>query len=792
MSQSDGNLFHFKTHSDLKNIIGQDLINDDNIAVIELVKNGIDANAESIDVTFSEGGVAVIISDDGHGMSLDDLENKWLNIAYSEKKTKKLKNRMMAGNKGVGRFACDRLGQKLDLFTKKLDGKLLHLSLNWRSFEGLKGHDAIIQAVDIKINETTTEYVENISGVHIGGQGTVLFITDLRQEWDRDSLLSLKRQLQNFVNPIAAFDNSVVIIRLKALSEIKIDAISEPHDVINGVIENTVFEKLKFNTTYLECKINPLGDEITTELFHEGSRIYMVVEKNVVFDSLKNVSLVLHFMNPYKKAYFKRQTGLSVVEFGSIFLFVNGYRVSPYGDRDNDWLQLNSRKAQGQSRYLGSRDLLGVINIIDDESKFRIISNREGVARNEAFLQLIKKPDGLIIKQIARLEKFVVEGLSWDTVSEETRKILNSGVLPGDSNMPEGEIYVESLQSKRRKIALDVLKIIDASPLTTLSLDISPDVLDSLAQEKEESVNAILKKFNAFEGNVVGHDVKLALNKIHEEFDKQKIALTKAKKTVSIKERHVEKLKGVARNLSTDNKNLERKILTQQTEVLFSRLSTGTDYDQLLLLHHQSKLKANTIKGYLDRAISILKTTDDKNKVFDLLEKALINTRKIITVNNFATKANFKMTTENMNADIASFIQQYMENVASENTAQNLKVNVSRVFSDPFIVKFKPIDIAIIFDNLASNSTRSKSTVFNVELSLESENILKVAVSDNGIGLNSTISPPSAIFERGVTTTSGSGLGLYHVKQTIEQINGTIELLETDGIGFNLLMRIYK
>ncbi|WP_329906911.1 sensor histidine kinase [Serratia quinivorans] len=792
MSQSDGNLFHFKTHSDLKNIIGQDLINDDNIAVIELVKNGIDANAESIDVTFSEGGVAVIISDDGHGMSLDDLENKWLNIAYSEKKTKKLKNRMMAGNKGVGRFACDRLGQKLDLFTKKLDGKLLHLSLNWRSFEGLKGHDAIIQAVDIKINETTTEYVENISGVHIGGQGTVLFITDLRQEWDRDSLLSLKRQLQNFVNPIAAFDNSVVIIRLKARSEIKIDAISEPHDVINGVIENTVFEKLKFNTTYLECKINPLGDEITTELFHEGSRIYRVVEKNVVFDSLKNVSLVLHFMNPYKKAYFKRQTGLSVVEFGSIFLFVNGYRVSPYGDRDNDWLQLNSRKAQGQNRYLGSRDLLGVINIIDDESKFRIISNREGVARNEAFLQLIKKPDGLIIKQIARLEKFVVEGLSWDTVSEETRKILNSGVLPGDSNMPEGEIYVESLQSKRRKIALDVLKIIDASPLTTLSLDISPDVLDSLAQEKEESVNAILKKFNAFEGNVVGHDVKLALNKIHEEFDKQKIALTKAKKTVSIKERHVEKLKGVARNLSTDNKNLERKILTQQTEVLFSRLSTGTDYDQLLLLHHQSKLKANTIKGYLDRAISILKTTDDKNKVFDLLEKALINTRKIITVNNFATKANFKMTTENMNADIASFIQQYMENVASENTAQNLKVNVSRVFSDPFIVKFKPIDIAIIFDNLASNSTRSKSTVFNVELSLESENILKVAVSDNGIGLNSTISPPSAIFERGVTTTSGSGLGLYHVKQTIEQINGTIELLETDGIGFNLLMRIYK
>lgn len=54
MSQIENNSYHFKTHSDLKNIIGQDLINDDNIAIIELVKNGIDANAENIKVTFSE------------------------------------------------------------------------------------------------------------------------------------------------------------------------------------------------------------------------------------------------------------------------------------------------------------------------------------------------------------------------------------------------------------------------------------------------------------------------------------------------------------------------------------------------------------------------------------------------------------------------------------------------------------------------------------------------------------------------------------------------------------------
>ncbi|MFA3779346.1 sensor histidine kinase [Yersinia sp. 1652 StPb PI] len=792
MSQIENNSYHFKTHSDLKNIIGQDLINDDNIAIIELVKNGIDANAENIKVTFSEKKKSIIVFDNGHGMSLSDLENKWLNIAYSEKKSIKIKNRLLAGNKGVGRFACDRLGQKLDLFTKKNNNSILHLSLNWKSFEGLEEHNSVIQAVDISINETTIEYVEENTGFNINDNGTILLITDLRQSWDRDKLLSLKRHLQSFVNPIAAFDNSIVNIELISLDELKDDSTLDEHLKINGIIENTVFEKLKFNTTYIESKINDTGEILTTELFHDGVRIYKIVEKNTLFDKIKNTSVVLHFMNPYKKAYFKRQTGLTVVEFGSVFLFINGYRVSPYGDRDNDWLQLNSRKAQGQSRYFGNRDLLGVINIIDNENNFRIVSNREGVAKNEPFTQLTKKPDGLIIKQISRLEKFVIEGLSWDQVPESTRKILSSGVIPGDVNMPEGETYSESSQSKRRRIALDLFKIVDAPPLTTLSLDISPEVLDSLSLEKEENVAAILKKFDAFEGNVIGHDVKLALNKIHDEFEKQKVALTKANKTVSLKERHVTKLIEVARNLSSDNKQLEKKIKTQESEVLFSRLSSGSDYEQLLLLHHQSKLKAHTVKGFLDQAINKLKATDDNEKVFELLEKALLNTKKIITVNNFATKANFKMKTDILNTDIASFIQQYIENVASENAAQNLKTHVYRDFSEPFIVKFKPIEIAIIFDNLASNSTRAKAKNFNVGLSLLSENQLEILVSDDGTGVNSSINPISAIFERGVTTTNGSGLGLYHVKQTISQLNGNIELIDTNKKGFSLAMRIFK
>ena len=93
---------HFKTNIQLKSIIGKDLINDDNIAILELVKNSFDADAKRVDIVFlnlknnddesngifSENTSRIIIRDNGIGMSFTDIRDKWLNIAYSEKKSK--------------------------------------------------------------------------------------------------------------------------------------------------------------------------------------------------------------------------------------------------------------------------------------------------------------------------------------------------------------------------------------------------------------------------------------------------------------------------------------------------------------------------------------------------------------------------------------------------------------------------------------------------------------------------------------------------------------------------------
>lgn len=145
------NELNFKISSALKNIIGRDLINDDFIAVFELVKNAYDAHASEVDIIFERDDISfkkIVISDNGKGMNYSDLVNKWLFVAYSAKKEgteednyeyrDKIKvKRAYAGAKGIGRFSCDRLGSNLYIESIKDEdnAKVEALITDWEKFD---------------------------------------------------------------------------------------------------------------------------------------------------------------------------------------------------------------------------------------------------------------------------------------------------------------------------------------------------------------------------------------------------------------------------------------------------------------------------------------------------------------------------------------------------------------------------------------------------------------------------------------------------------------------------------
>ncbi|NOR61932.1 MAG: hypothetical protein GQ535_05475 [Rhodobacteraceae bacterium] len=147
-------IFHFRANARLKDLLGRGLILSDNVAIIELIKNASDANSKEVSVEFDDAiklspDSKVIIQDFGEGMNLKDFTEKWLNIAYSGKKNQtNQKGRHYAGEKGVGRFSCDRLGYELHLISKRKGYAAIETKIDWKEFE--------VDNIDIEISSIWT------------------------------------------------------------------------------------------------------------------------------------------------------------------------------------------------------------------------------------------------------------------------------------------------------------------------------------------------------------------------------------------------------------------------------------------------------------------------------------------------------------------------------------------------------------------------------------------------------------------------------------------------------------
>ena len=252
----------FKISSGLKNIIGRELITEKVIAVFEIVKNSYDAGSKRVDISFhniKSKDASIEISDDGCGMNRQDLIDKWLFVAYSEKKNVRNssyvenfnKQRTYAGAKGVGRFSCDRLGSKLELYSKKEnDNRTNLLKVNWDDFE----RDAKDEFVDISVLH---DYVNNLPTNY--NKGTSVIIQGLRENWEREDILNLKKSLMKLVNPYETTDDVFEIFLHCDDEKQKDDKIQNDREKVNGKLKNYVFETLNLKTTQISVIISKDG-----------------------------------------------------------------------------------------------------------------------------------------------------------------------------------------------------------------------------------------------------------------------------------------------------------------------------------------------------------------------------------------------------------------------------------------------------------------------------------------------------------------------------------------------------
>ena len=764
---------HFKTNTLLKSLIGKDLINDDNIAIVELVKNSCDADASTVKVEFhnlsDRDQGKLVIYDNGAGMNDDDIENKWLNIAYSEKSSQKSeRGNYLAGNKGIGRFSCDRLGSKLDMFTRKKKGGLWHLGIDWTNFEEEGDRDKIIQNIDVNLQKTTDEVAKKKIGETMPRSGTVLVVTELRSFWEREKLLKLKGHLEKFIGPNQSFLNDGFSINLIAPEELEEDDQKEYHDSVNGKIKSTIFDQLKFKTTYIESSISEDGKLINTELFHEGDKVYELAEQNV-FDKLKNVHIVIYYLNPYKKSYFTRQTGIRSVDFGSIFLFLNGFRVSPYGDRGDDWLRLDVRKTQGMMSYLSSRDLVGRIEVMDRGESFKPVSSREGLKGTPELNQL-RDNDGYFMSVHRRLERFVVDGLNWDSVPEDIRKELVHE--NGRDWKKITENYLESWDRKKTRISLSMLSLIGGRKKDIRHLWFNHSLLEDVVKERREEVHDLLNDIEGFDKDVIDKSLKVNLSKFRSLLDRKKLEIEEGKEEISV-------LKEITQRQEEKIGHLESTVKSYKTETLFLKSVSTLDENTLLGFHHQIIMDSDMINNYIDKTTRALRDKEDINAALGYVEKISKMNKKIRAIAQFATKANFRSASKKELTDIPSYFQQYLENVSSEFLASGMNLLIENKCNEPFQIKAIKLELSMIIDNLVSNAVKAHARNLNVRIGIMGKNHLSITFTDDGRGLES-FTDTNRLFDMGVTNTSGSGLGLYQTKQILDSLDASIKFIERD------------
>ena len=396
---------HFKVSSGLKDIIGKDLITNELVAIFELVKNGYDADATEINLIINSYEDYIIIQDNGKGMNRDDIENKWLFVAHSEKKDS---DKVYAGSKGIGRFSCDRLGTKLKLISHK-DDEVSKLEIDWGEFE----KDSLTKFEELDITYTSLDVVEDS---FIQKSGTILNISNLRDTWDLNRVNKVIAALQRLVNPFV--DDGKININVKYISSSS--GIAE----LDEYISNNVASVLDKKTIYIECEIKE--KEISITLYDKEKIIYSFkIENNTI---LKDIYFKIYYMSFAAKYNFTKIMKTEPKNYGSIFLYKNNFRIFPYGEVDFDAFGLNLRKTQGFNRYLGHRELLGWINITDSENHFNEVTSRDrGFVTNsytiefeKVYMELVHRP----LESYVQLTKFGNSDID-DIETDDTDAIQN-------------------------------------------------------------------------------------------------------------------------------------------------------------------------------------------------------------------------------------------------------------------------------------------------------------------------------------------------------------------------------
>jgi len=391
LARLDPHHVRFSVDAGLIGRLGKELVAREETAVSELVKNAYDADATRVELSFEEadapGGI-LTIEDDGHGMTREQLINGFMRLSSTDKIENPISpkyNRRRAGRKGIGRFATQRLGNRLTIITQTEKAKkALRVEIDWRRFKG----NIELSSIESRIEEVEKQKIS----------GTILTIQDLSDSWPNTSITRIYRYLADLIQPFP-LSKQAKRPKFDPGFDINLYRISNGDLTVVASVEEMVYK-------YAIAEIEGVVDDKGNGAWSINSPQLDIDEKTIKIGADRdNAETPFKFLKDihFKAYYYIYKSGLIpptqeklirelADERGGIRVYRNGFRVLPYGEPLNDWLELDA--SSGRRWILpphANLNFYGFVELNDHEGElFQETSSREGLIENDAFKELVR------------------------------------------------------------------------------------------------------------------------------------------------------------------------------------------------------------------------------------------------------------------------------------------------------------------------------------------------------------------------------------------------------------------
>ncbi|WKC44096.1 sensor histidine kinase [Pseudomonas veronii] len=415
----------FRPRARIMKTLGEELISNDTVAIIELVKNAYDADAKDVLIKFDddleEGKGFIEVIDNGVGMDINTIRNAWMEPATPTKKKDKSSpngSRRVLGEKGVGRFAASRLANSLELISRKsASSNEVYAFFDWTQFDD---EEKFLDEIKIETSVRAPEEILPNDFFDLKGpaQGTILRMGGLRNSWDEMAFLALQRGLSRLVSPFSDIDGFK--IRISAPSTYgkfskniePPQSIKYPHYTVSGKINADGSFKLIYTVVAEGNPIPLTGRLVSTpdgrwELLGESN---LPDEENFRAPECGPLDIELRIWDRDDLGNIVQMIKSSISNvrkdldsFAGVNIYRDGFRVLPYGEPNNDWLRLDLRRVQNPTLRLSNNQIFGYVQITaDGNPELKDQSNREGLRESQAYYDLRE----IMITILSRMETY--------------------------------------------------------------------------------------------------------------------------------------------------------------------------------------------------------------------------------------------------------------------------------------------------------------------------------------------------------------------------------------------------